>query len=60
VQGISGQLPYFWHFFNDTAWMGGKGTGGGAGQQYIPYYANGLFPLSYQINDSNLNFLRDR
>lgn len=34
--------------------MGGKGSGGGAGQQYIPYYVNGLFPLSFMVDDANL------
>lgn len=47
-------MPYFWHFFNNSAWMGGKGSGGGAGQQYIPYYVNGLFPLSFMVDDANL------
>ena len=60
AQGITGQLPYFWHFFNQSAWMGGKGSGGGAGQQYLPYYSNGLFPLSYQVDDANLRAIRDR
>ena len=34
-------MPYFWHFFNKSKWMGGTGSGGGAGEQYIPYYVNG-------------------
>eukprot|EP00729_Bicosta_minor_P018613 gene18613-20628_t len=60
AKGITGQMPYFWHFFNNSAWMGGKGSGGGAGQQYIPYYVNGLFPLSFMVDDANLIGLRDR
>lgn len=28
-------------------------------QQFVPYYLNGMLPLSFQVADSNLVFLRD-
>lgn len=49
AKGITGQLPYFWHFVNNSGWMGGSGSGGAAGEQYVPYYLNGLIPLSFQV-----------
>ena len=55
--GLSGQLPYFWPYFNDSAWLGGRGT---QPHQFIPYYLNGLVPLSYQIQDDNLVAIRER
>ena len=57
AKGLTGQLPYFWGFFNDSAWLGGKGT---EPHQYVPYLLNGLVPLSYQVDDSNLAALRER
>jgi hypothetical protein len=64
AKGISGQLPFFWHYLNWTDWMGtGKdpyGREGGAPRQFLPYYLNGLIPLSYQVDDPNLVMLRHR
>eukprot|EP00041_Stephanoeca_diplocostata_P035943 m.1287341 g.1287341 ORF g.1287341 m.1287341 type:complete len:747 (-) comp24781_c0_seq15:3930-6170(-) len=60
ANGITGQLPYFWHFINDSSWMGGRGNGGGAGEQYVPYFLNGLIPLSFQTRNENLERLRER
>ena len=53
AKGMTGQLPYFWHYLNYTDWMvTGKdpyGREGGAPRQFLPYYLNGLIPLSYQV-----------
>jgi hypothetical protein len=57
ARGLSGQLPTFWNYFNDSKWLGTKGS---EPEQFIPYYINGLFPLSFQIDDPNLSALRDR
>jgi hypothetical protein len=56
ARGISGQLPYFWEYFNKSAWMGEKGRDP---QQFLPYYLQGMIPLSYQVDDSNLEALRE-
>ena len=57
ARGLSGQLPYFWQYFNQSAWMGGKGKDP---QQFLPYYLQGMVPLSYQIDDTNLRELREQ
>lgn len=57
ARGLTGQLPYFWHYFNNSFWLGPKGS---QPEQFIPYYLNGLVPLSYLINDTNLNDIRHR
>jgi len=36
------------------------GRDGGSPTQFLPYYLNGLVPLSYQVNDANLAELRDK
>lgn len=56
--GLSGQLPYFWSYVNHSMWVGG--TSHESPAQFIPYYLNGLVPLSYQVEDDNLNAIRDR
>jgi hypothetical protein len=60
AKGLSGQLPYFWGYFNNSAWMKEHTDNGGQPHQFIPYYLNGLIPLSYQVHDDNLVALRDR
>ena len=57
ARGLSGQLPYFWKYFNETAWMGEKGQDP---QQFLPYYLQGMIPLSYQLDDANLVRLREQ
>lgn len=57
AKGLSGQLPWFWSFFNESKWLGGDK---GEPEQFIPYYINGMFPLSYQVDDPNLSAIRDR
>jgi hypothetical protein len=37
--GITGQIPSFWSYVNDTGWMGGKGS---EPSQFYGYYMNGL------------------
>ena len=58
AKGMTGQLPYFWGYINHSNWM--NPSGGSMPEQFVPYYVNGLFPLSYQLDDPNLNALRDR
>jgi hypothetical protein len=57
ARGLSGQLPYFWLYFNQSAWMGEKGRDP---QQFLPYYLQGMIPLSYQLDDANLVRLREQ
>eukprot|EP01050_Picozoa_sp_SAG11_P003016 SAG11_NODE_162_length_13962_cov_19.035562_5_plen_210_part_00 len=57
ARGISGQLPYFWEYFNQSAWMGETGRDP---EQFLPYYLQGMIPLSYQVEDDNLNQLREQ
>lgn len=52
ARGLSGQLPGFWSYFNNSAWMGGRGSDP---QQFLPYYMQGAVPLSYQVDDANLD-----
>ena len=56
--GLTGQLPSFWSYLVDSAWLGGKGNA--APEQYVPYYLNGLVPLSFQLGgDGALASLRE-
>lgn len=58
ARGISGELPHFWSYINGSNWVGG--TNHEALKQFVPYYINGLVPLSYQIDDANILSIRDR
>jgi hypothetical protein len=62
AKGLSGQLPYFWGYFNSSAWMKDPvpKSSGGKPHQFIPYFINGLFPLSYQVEDENIAAWRKR
>eukprot|EP00911_Craspedida_sp_UC1_P002505 UC1_evm2s1861 len=60
ARGLSGQLPYFWRYFNRSAWMIAADAEAPQPEQFIPYYLNGLFLLSYQVQDTNLIALRER
>lgn len=60
AKGISGQLPYFWHFINQSSWASETGKTGPAGGEFVPYYIRGLMPLSFQVEDDNLVALRER
>lgn len=58
ARGITSQLPLFWHYLNQSKWMG---TGGSEPEQFLPYYLNGLIPLSYQLpEEDGLGRLRDQ
>ena len=47
--GLSGALPNFWVYFNQSTWLHPKGGKNGNPAQFIPYYLNGLVPLSHQL-----------
>ena len=57
ARGLSGQLPYFWSYINGSVWTGGNGA---HPQQFMGYYLQGMIPLSYQLEDSNLIQIRER
>ena len=48
ARGLTGALPEFWSYLVDSAWLPG-GKGNAPPEQYVPYYLNGLVPLSYQV-----------
>jgi hypothetical protein len=56
AKGLSGQLPSFWVYFVNSSWLGQKGRDP---EQFLPYYMQGAVPLSYQLEDGNLNKIRD-
>eukprot|EP01063_Lacrimia_lanifica_P018886 TRINITY_DN25848_c0_g1_i1.p1 TRINITY_DN25848_c0_g1~~TRINITY_DN25848_c0_g1_i1.p1 ORF type:complete len:667 (+),score=229.17 TRINITY_DN25848_c0_g1_i1:78-2078(+) len=59
ARGITSQLPSFWKYIKDSRWMGGAGSM--EPEQFVPYYLNGLIPLSYQLPDEpELAQLRER
>lgn len=58
-KGLSGGLPFFWSYFNRSSWVN-HGSGSTQPQQFIPYYLNGLVPLSFQIADARVVAIRDR
>ena len=60
AKGISGQLPYFWRYFNASVWVNESTTKNQEPHQFVPYYINGLVPLSYQVDDANIRAVRDR
>eukprot|EP00854_Cymbomonas_tetramitiformis_P005083 gene5083-6187_t len=62
AKGLSGDLPWFWPYFNNSVWVGGNATNNATNNvfQYIPYYLKGLVPLSYLVDDENLNSVRDK
>ena len=58
--GLTGQLPHFWPYINDSSWVGGAGFGG-TPHQSMGYYLQGLVPLSYMLpDDANLRNIRER
>lgn len=59
ANGLLGlQLPYFWSFLNESAWMGFANRR--IPHQFLGYYLQGAVPLSYQIDDPNLTALRKK
>eukprot|EP00912_Choanoflagellata_sp_UC4_P001321 UC4_evm1s812 len=54
AEGISGKLPYFWTYFNKSAWMD---TGKNEPHQFIPYYNIALLRekyVSYILDNQNI------
>jgi uncharacterized protein len=56
AQGLTGGLAHFWNDIENSSWIGGTGDGGL--HERVPYWLNGLVPLSYQVSDPNLDALR--
>lgn len=50
AEGLSGHLDEFWPPLADNQWLGGENDGWERG----PYYADGLVPLAYLLDDEDL------
>lgn len=50
ADGLSGHIDEIWEDLSDNAWRGGVNDGWERG----PYYADGLVPLAYLLNDDDL------
>jgi hypothetical protein len=50
AEGLSGHLDEFWPSLADNQWLGGENDGWERG----PYYADGLVPLAYLLDDDEL------
>jgi DUF1680 family protein len=48
--GLSGHLDEFWPDIKDSAWFGGKAEG----WERVPYWLDGIVPLAYLLDDSEL------
>jgi uncharacterized protein len=48
--GLSGHLDEFWPDIKDSAWFGGKAEG----WERVPYWLDGMVPLAYLLDDSDL------
>jgi hypothetical protein len=58
ARGLTSLLPDWWSYLNISKWMGAAGS---EPEQFVPYYLNGLIPLSYQLpNEAPLVALRKR
>lgn len=56
--GLTGYLPHFWADIMNSSWIGGTADGGL--HERAPYWMNGLVPLSFLTNDTNLVALRNQ
>jgi hypothetical protein len=52
ADGLSGHLALFWVDVANSSWVGGKGDTGL--HERTPYWLNGFVPLSYQLDELNL------
>ena len=60
AEGLTGQVPFFWSYINQSDWVRDDGKHQNP-DQYMGYYLQGLVPLSYQLpDDANLAAIRDR
>jgi uncharacterized protein len=50
ANGLSGHLDEFWPDIQDSAWIGGKAEG----WERMPYWLDGVIPLSWLIDDLSL------
>jgi uncharacterized protein len=48
--GLSGHLDEFWPDIKDSAWFGGKAEG----WERVPYWLDGIVPLAFLLDDSEL------
>ena len=49
-ESLVGRLDEFYRMLDDSAWLGGEGQG----YQWAPYYADGIVPLAYLLDDPKL------
>jgi len=49
-KSLVGRLDEFYDMLDDSAWLGGDGQG----YQWAPYYADGIVPLAYLLDDPKL------
>ena len=50
AESLVGRLDEFYRMLDDSAWLGGNGQG----YQWAPYYADGIVPLAYLLDDPKL------
>lgn len=52
AESLSGHLSLFWADIQDSIWIGGTADGGL--HERGPYWLNGIVPLTFQINNTNV------
>jgi len=52
AEGLSGHLSMFWTDIMDSIWIGG--TGDGKMHERVPYWLNGVVPLTYLLENAGI------